>query len=155
MTDLYLNDTKKEFYSNALEYAKNCDEPYWRVEPEVVKYLDQINSSLNVRTMYHKFFKGHISYLMVCFTENVEDQVKSNCMQKLKECFVNKRFCMIDAFPQPQRIQPASENYPPCHKYLSDTNYWNINHIKFEFKGDIPDDHKLFWSTLTDYLSKL
>ena len=153
MEDLYLNDTKKEFYSNALEYAKNCDDPYWGVEPDVVEYLDQINSSLNVRTMYYKFFKGHLSYLMVCFTENVEDQVKNNCEQKLKECFANKHFCTIDTTPQQPRIEPAAEN--PCHKYLNDANYWNIHHIKFEFKGDIRDHHKLFWSTLTDYLSKL
>src|SRR5687768_7175502 len=98
MDDFYLNDTTRKFYLDALEHIRNCGHEVWGLDAGLGEYLDRINSSPNVRTMYSKrddgtsFGHRKDSYLTICYTIEVEPKILVDIESKLKAIFPEKRF---------------------------------------------------------------
>jgi hypothetical protein len=43
--NLYLTDEKRDFYSEALELIRNCDNEFWDLDNNLDKYIDRINEN--------------------------------------------------------------------------------------------------------------
>ena len=160
MKDFYLSETTREYYSKALAHIRNCGDEFWDLDPDLDKYIDLVNLSPNVRTMYSKrgrgtFGNGLGSYLTVCYAKEVESQILNEINSKLKTTFETKRWCEFLSQLRQPKIEQENDGANPYLQYIVDPNYWNIYNIRFELKGGSSDDHDRFWTILSEELSKL
>lgn len=150
MQAFYLTEDKKELYCEALEYAKNCN----CLDPGVYGYLAQINTSPNVRTMFSKLHRLR-SYLVVCFSKEVEAKIMNEIIPNLKATIEQRMFCKFKFYHHLSLPHPAVANGHECSKYTDDPSYWNIHLIWFDLDASTPADHEFFWTTVSNSLSSV
>ena len=98
---------------------------------------------------------GLESYLKICYTKDVEVQIRTEIEPNMKVAFGSKPSCELVIYYNSPRIQVENKEAASFLKYIEDVNYWNIFHIKFELKGGYADEHDNFWTILSESLSKL
>jgi len=156
MDDLYLDDTKRKFYSVALAHIKNCDHKDWDLDEGLVGYIDKINLNPKIRTMYSKRGRllgyGQHSYLVICYIKDAESTLKNEVEPALRLQFRSNLYA-FSINPEFPRIDSETAGADPCLKYIADPSYWNIHRIRYQLKGGGNDDHDRFWNQLKELLS--
>ena len=157
MDPFYLNSEKRDYYSNAWELARNCEDESLRPD-DVEEYIDRINLNGNVCTMLSK--KGVIgsdnnSYLTICYTKDVESKINKEITPRLEKVFMNTYLRTFRIHKQRPQIVAEDKGAHPCLRYINDANYWNVHNIKFELNGGSLSDHETFWTILSNELSAL
>lgn len=158
--DFYLNDERREFYSNALDLIRSCDSEFWDLDLDLEKYIDSINENSNIRTMYSRNGSAHMndilgSYLTICYSEQLEQLILNNLIPTLETKFSELEDSEFEFTRKHPRKQVPAENVNPYLKYIDHADYWNVYHIKFEFRSYFSNNHKLFWEQLAKGLNTL
>lgn len=158
MDDLYLDETKRKFYSDALTHIKNCNNEFWKLNERLVGYLDRVNINPKIRTMYSMRDRvlgyGQQSYLVICYTQDAESKLKNEVEPTLRQAFESYLF-ELTITPEYPRIENNTTGTDPCLKYIADPNYWNIHRFRYQLRGGGNEDHDRFWNQLTELLTRV
>lgn len=153
----YLNG-KFEFYDKAIEHAKSLNDKFWVLEEKVIPFLDRINSSEYIRTLYSKFggWEEGQGYLYVCYMQEIEITLLESTILKLKEHFtcdeVPQLICELN---EPILGKKDDINPNPSLLFINDPEYWNIKHIRFRLVDRSRFGSVEFWEVMTSELEKL
>lgn len=153
----YLNG-KFEFYNQAIEHAKSLKDDSWALEEKVIPFLNRINSSEYIRTLYSKFgcFLEGEGYLDVCYVEEIENSLIEVAIPRLKKQFCDDDDTQLICDLNDAKIgQRDKTNVSPSLLFINNPEYWNVKHIRFRLKKKSIFNSEQFWEGITSELERL
>ncbi len=155
MENKYLTEDLNHFYTEAFNHIKNCPDTFWKLNTELLPYLELINQNPYIKTLFSKGFNQHntpISFIEFAYTKPIEQHIEKELIPQLTKLFNNTNgnvLSITKKAPIEHKFKAKNEQL----KYIFSKNYLNLWHYHIELNSLQKTEHDKFWSVISNLLS--
>ena len=145
---MYLTPELKAYYQK--DFTENvlpCTDKNWKLHPELVDLLKQINKNENIQTIYSKKSDRNVEPSYLYFSANkVGEKQLIDLAVKLTNQVKDACFMIL---PPNEKVYGDKKVIMGCN---TNKDFFNVKVFAFQILSKNLKNHKLFWKFLNDNL---